>query len=784
MKSRIWINKSFKINLLVIYAAIFADSSWGADQATQSWLMSNNIASFTFTGTQSGFTAGTVYTLSTAGNSLGFCTLTPPTPGSSQTQYTTSCFTDYGTILSGGGTYSAVAFLGTQNNPTASFIVGDSSGNLSIATPNFQQNSNGYVVSSLNMTDLPSCPSGTAVANLALDPTGYYVYIGCYSATTNPILVTNPNNKYTYNLPGYTLYSALVTSSSNGVIVGPYTLQTYGNNAIFSVPGNSQQANNQIAAVWPGVSPVMRTYPSGFPGLEISAYASSGGVLVSGLVDQVSGDNSGSANNGPLSISNAAIMCSGGICSVVNSTSQPSGQPAQIVTAFEIGMDSYGGGNALPAIYTSSFSLADNQVWSQNCPPADDINSCESASTPPFYGTIYWKNVSPTISSCSSTSGPLENLGIFCGNYSQTLIWPPNGMPTPGNGYQIDVTNLTYVPVPATNNSPFTQGLLLIGTWTNGYLAYHSPANYNRSTGLFLNQVNGGNIGNVNAITADNNGNILFQTGSQGLYAMNPFIGTNTATGTDTTLIQQPADSSSSGASSWTGTLADASEFVYYTVQTIKVLAVASAVKPQSVHLKEDAKGQGETFFDGLTPRYSLLGPFNRKSYHGQFVYTQSQLESLGLEPGEVVQGLRFRNAEGFVSSPTEDLRLNRLKITLSEAPLNQELKPNFSANLGKNRKVVKGGPMTLFKDGLPSSSVYPDQSVGTGIYGQLIPFRKPYRYQGGNLLVDFESSGKADNYLLSVDAFGTKAVQGLYKTPKTKQPRKLKSVPALDFVK
>jgi hypothetical protein len=708
-------------------------------------------------------TTGTVFTLSTAGNYLGFCTLTPQS-GSTPLQYSTSCFSNYGTPLGNGDSYSAVAFLGTTNNPNASFIVGDSAGNLSVATPDFGSN---YQVTGLNMTSLPGCPSGSSVANLQADPSGNYVYIGCYSSVFNPILVQGPNFNNTYQLPGYTLYSATITVSNGSISIGDYSQQGGGGGYIFSVAGNSTQATNQIAAVWPGVSPVMRAYPQGYPGLQGTSYSSTGGVLVSGLIFSVSGSN-GTASTGPLGIFNSTFLCSNGTCSLAwLDGSSDQGQPVQIVTASELGMDNYGAG-LVPAIYTSSF-IGIKSPW--YCP----YTNPETAACYGYQGTIYWKDVTPTISSCSTSAGACQNLS-----------WPPNGMPTPGDGYQIDITSLTYVPAPANNPSAFTQGLLMIGTWTNGYLSYHSPANPNASTGLFLNQVNGGNIGNVNSITADTNGNVLFQTGSQGLYAVNPFVGTNTATGTDSTLIQQPADSTSG--SGWSALLANGAEFVYYTVSTIaKFAVVASTVEPKPKSDNDDGAALSQSIQDGLTPRFSLDGPFNMKKYHGQFIFTQSQLQSMGLNPGEAIQGLRFRNAEGLKASPIEDLKMNKLKVTLSEGPSdpsNIELKAKFSANFGKNRKTVKNGPLNLYKDGLPSTAVHPDQSIGTGIYGQLIPFRKEYNYRGGNLLVDIDSSGKAYSFPVTVDAFGTKFAQGLYQTPKTKRPVKLKSVPAISFVK
>lgn len=758
------------------------------DQAAQSWLMSNNAASFTFSGSQQGLTSGTVYTLSTAGNSLGFCTLSPNTQ-TTPPQYTTSCFTGYGTILGSGQSYSAVAFLGTQNNPTASFIVGDSAGNVSIATPIFQpsntQAGSPYVVTGLNMTSMQSCPSGTAVANLATDPSGGYVYIGCYSAYMNPIVVGNPNSKYIFNLPGYTLYSApieVINAKGGIVTLGAYTLQNVGF-GIFGASGNSQQAQNQVAAVWPGVSTVMRTYSAGYPGLANTSFASTGGVLISGLINAVTADSSSSANDGPQLISNAALMCSNGNCGVAITRGNSTGQPAQIATAFEVGMDSYPGPYFMPALYSSTLTLASNQVWTQSCPSVMVEKCNQGYSYPPFFGTIFWQNVSPTISSCgNSISG-----GFSCNAYSQTLIWPPNGMPAPGNGYQIDITNLTYVPAPATNSSPFTQGLLLIGTWTNGYLSYHSPANPNQSIGLFLNQENGGNIGNVNSMNVDNNGNLMVQTGSQGLYVMNPFVGTNTATGTDATLITQPADSSGSFISNLVNDLLDPAELIYYVLGAIKFLAPAAALPPETAVVSPKKFEQRSAEQADLTPRYSLIGPFNLKNYRGQFVYTQSQLASLGLNPGDVIQGMRFRDEEGKVAAPAKNLNLRGMKITLSKPALTSEipeLKPQFSRNSGSNKKTVRSGPMTLFQGGLPSTGVHPDQGVGTGVYGQLIPFRSPYIYEGGNLLVDIESSGKAYKELVSVDAFGTRLNQGLYQTPKTKRPIPLRSVPALDFVK
>mgnify|MGYP006282604473 FL=1 len=682
--------------------------------------------------------------------------------------------------MNGGQSYSAVSFLGTTNNPAGSFIVGDSAGNLSIATPIFDQSN--YQVTGLNMAALPSCPSGNSVANIQTDPSGAFVYIGCYNPTPNQITVFGQkNNNNVYQLPGYTLYAAQISSNGKSVSIGSYSLQFGG--GLFNVTGNSAQVVNQMAAVWPGVSPVMRSYPANYPGLQGTSYSQTGAVLLTGLVPAVTWVT-GTNSTGPLGIQNSSYLCFNGNCSGINvSGGQLAGQPSQIITAFEIGMDNYGNG-LVPAIYTSSFN-GSNSLWYCN-----NYNPLGSGACLSYGGTIYWKDVSPTINSCSIYQEDVSFGQIGCSSpasSSQNLSWPPNGMPAPGNGQQIDITNLTYVPAPTGTTGAFTQGLLLLGTWTNGYLSYHSPANPNASTGLFLNQVNGGNIGNVNSIIADANGNLLFQTGSQGLYAMNPFTGTNAATGSDITLIQQPADTSNGNGLDWVATLADGSEFVYYTVKTLSDFVLASAVEPKSSLLEKDTFKSSQPVKDGLTPRLSLSGLFNAKRYHGQFIFTESQLNSMGLNNGEAIQGIRFRNAEGFSSSPIKDVKLNKFKITLSEVPSDQnsiDLKPRFTANLGKKLRTVRNGQLNIYKDGLPGTAVHPDQSVGTGLYGQLIPFSREYIYSGGNLLVDIESIRSVNNLPFNVDAYGTESWQGLYQTPKTKSPIKLRSVPSLTFVK
>jgi hypothetical protein len=755
----------------IYFLAFFANHCWAVDEAVQSWVMGNNAASFTYTGSQSGIQSGTVFTLSTAGTSLGFCTLTPNNGSSG---YSPSCFTGYGTILNGGSNYTAVAYLGSVNNPNSSFAAGDSNGNIYILTPIFSpaiQGGSSYVVQGLRSEVVGACPSNNSVSNIAADPQGGYLYVGCYNPTPYQVIVY-PEGQSTlkdiYTLPGYTLYSIPITATGT---VGQ--ISTVFNRGVFGVfaQSNNSSVNNQLG-VWPGISPAMRTYPPGYPGLQIptAPYASSGGVMVSGLVNNVGvGSDSANTNTGPLDVNFAVYMCSKGTCNNINEFSSYNSSGPQVYTAYEIGMDTFNGASqAVPSIYSNTL----NGSWT--CLSY----SPTSGQCYEYGGTIYWKQTPNTISSC-----PIDLMsygGISCSGGSYNLLWVPDGIPAAGNGYQIDITNLTYVPTPQNNASPFTQGLLMIGTWTNGYLSYHSPANPNGSTSYFLQQVNSGQVGNINALTYDANGNLMFQTGSQGLYVMNPFVGTNTATGTDITLIQQSSDAGNGNPTlkNGAGILFNAVDFLEALTETSATTALTAMASPE--RLPHNLSGAV-----GLTPRYSLGRPFGKSDYRAQFVFTEAQLLSLGLKPNSTILGMRLRNAEGFSDKPSAKLHFNNLQVALSQNPANEsvdDLNPIFLANIGKKRQVVRQGPFDLYKNGLPSTDVHPD-TVGSGSFGQAIRFQKSYRYEGGNLVIEMTSSGSKRQIPLLVDAFGTKAIQGMFKSTTTKGSVPVRAVPAIEFI-
>jgi len=415
------------------------------------WALGSNAASFTYTGDQQGFTTGTVYTLSTDNQSLGFCQLTPS--ASTNSGYSAQCFTNYGNTDS--NLYSAVAYLGTTNNPNNLFAVGDNSGNIYLTQLNFELSNGSYVVPGLTMTATPQgCPAGSQVFSLAVDPNGQYLYVGCSSGTPQ---VTSYSS-YICSLPTYLLYSVPINVDG--------TLGTFE-----PVTGLFDVFASYTAGLWTGVSPVMRAYPANSPNLANSPYAASGAVMVSGLVGGLSDNNTAKHAPGPVPAS-SGVICSNGKCQVAYSFNQAASNSFSIFTAAEVGVDYYNG-NYNSALYW-------NQVQGEWV--------CIAPGDPCWaYGpSIPWEKTGNTIYSCNIANNPIGDPAGVCGTGSYALAWTPNGIPSAGKGLQVDISNLLYIPTPSAVSTVFTQGLLTIGTWSNGYLAYHSPATHNSSTAMFM----------------------------------------------------------------------------------------------------------------------------------------------------------------------------------------------------------------------------------------------------------------------------------------------------------
>ena len=494
-------------------ASLLAAAAWPCAGASA---LGNNVASYTYTGNQAGLTTNTVYTLSTYGQHLGACSLVPN--GNNSTGYVANCYTNYGN--QNPSLYTAVAFLGTVNNPNNAFVVGDGSGAIALVSQHWTQSNGAWVSPGLNQSaPIQACPSGSAVSNLAVDPNGLILYIGCTSNKTTSILNTI--------LYSYSLYTSPIISNGS---LGPLK-------PILGAFRTSNQSSIS-AAVWPGISPVMRTYQPNTKSLESSTYSQTGGVMISGLIGDI---KKGSVNRGLVPVS-SGIICSNGQCQAAYNITLEAKDSISVLTAAEIGIDNYSN--------TESQALYWNQV-------AGELDPLPAPSTA-YNASINWSKTSNTLYSCNLSGNPIGSPSSSCGPGSHALDWPAQDMPAAGR---------------------FTQGLLTIGTWTNGYLAYHSPASLNSSTTLFLaSNGKGGKVGNINSLMNDVNGNLMIATNESGLLVFNPFGGQNTANGSSMRLILNDSESGPSGCSLCK--IADATEIVYYTVKTIQALTIVEGKTP------------------------------------------------------------------------------------------------------------------------------------------------------------------------------------------------------------
>jgi len=694
------------------------------------WALGNNMASYTYTGNQEGLMTNTVFTLSTYGQYLGACALRPNSTSTSG--YSANCYTNYGN--QNPSLYTAIAFLGTVNNPNNAFVVGDNSGKISIATQNWSQSNGQWITTSLSQTPMvTACPEDGAVSNLAIDPNGSYLYIGC--SINKTVDLYYPNG---YSLNKYYLYKTQINPDG-----------TLGSLELVTNLFDSFQGKMTTAALWDGVSPVMRAYAPNSDNLKNSAYSGSGAVMISGLIGGLtySQYKQGLKNQVPIS---SGVICSNGQCKAAYNFILASKDSFSVFTAAEAGMDQYSTGYG-QALYW-------NQVagkWS-------------SEREEPSYPEIQWSKTSNTVYSCNLSNNPIGSPPTSCGPGSHALSWPAQSMPAAGSGMQVDVSNLLFSPTPNGITTPYTQGLLIIGTWTNGYLAYHSPAQQNNSTALFLSG-NGtsGQVGNINSLMNDSNGNLLFATNASGLFVFNPFGGQNTANGDSITLIPNESDSGSRSGCSLCK-IADASEILYYTVKTIATLTAADS-PPKPTLMASSAQGTSQPG-NPQAPRLAptmlarILGP---DPYNGQFRYSEQQLQNLGVKRGMLLRGLSFRSAQGI--SP----RLQGREVF-------QDFNIHLSA--GERSLTVQASPVTVSPRDLPGNAVYPGK-MSDGAFHAPLMFQHPFRYRGGDLILHISHSGRSSRTPIILDGLMAPELQRSKPGTSTPNPA-MRALPTVRFVR
>lgn len=689
------------------------------------WALGNNVASYTYTGNQQGLTTNTVYTLSTYGQYLGACALQPGQ--STNSGYTANCFTNYGDQNS--SLYSAVAFLGVVNNPSNAFVVGDNDGYISIATQQWEM-SNGRLVSPRlqQSSKTKVCLQGGSVSNLTVDPNGAYLYIGC-SVNAYP-------GTYGKNLFSYYLYSSQI--SPDGSLGSPDL-----------ITGLFDTQETRTAALWNGVSPVMRAYPPNSVNLQNSVYSASGVVMVSGLVGKLVQGQSHKAIGQEIPVS-SGLVCSNGQCRVAYNITLEAKDSFSIITAAEVGIDSYASvyGNAL--------------YWNQVAANWNDSDDGKRQ-----YPQIQWNKTSNTIYSCNISDNPVGTPATRCGQNSYALSWAAQGMPSAGNGYQVDISNLLYVPTPAGITTAFTKGLLVIGTYTNGYLAYHSPALQNSSTSLFLSG-NGakGQVGNINSLMSDTHGNLMVATSSSGLFVFNPFGGQNVANGSNITLIPNESDGGSQAGCTLCK-IEDFTEILYYGVKLIGTLAAkepARAANP-AVSPPRERPVQDRSTPHNLAPML-LSRVLGTEPYRGQFRYTEQDLRALGVTRGQRLSGLSFRVATGMAGHLQD-----QDPVALISINIRREKNGDSALLKGKQQAVASHGDLSLFAE-----------KSTTADYLRPIMLPRPIIYTGGDLILTVSHGARRGYQPVSIDAFQAFIPQGSAGNRST-HPHEIRVLPLVRFV-
>lgn len=450
------------------------------------------------------FTPGEVFTLSSgdlyASGTKGVvdgCTIVPGSNG-----YTPQCVPDQGP--SGTPTYTAVGFLGSQNNPNASFAVGDDDGNLYLANLVFDQTTGDLLT--ITVTKVTPTSSGWckgAIWNLETDPAGDFLYVGCNGGAG-----MGQFGNGTTQVPSYDLYSIPIASDGS---LGDPSLQFSG-------------------YWWMGVSPVIRAYPGAAPGLVGSKYSSlnggsgSGAVMVSGILSGLEATNPyGGPNNVPK---NVGVMCSQGICEQAWEHVLAGSNSISVVTAAELGQAecSYSADSNSTTCQPALFWTQVQAKWGTICGQwFYDQYFCDGYTVP------YVDALTANTAGDGATPGLVQCIlepGTFECSSTKSVPLPSDWPTTAGT------TNLLFMPYPEGVASNFTGGLLTLGVMnvgddTGGAIATFDPLGGNSVSFWSPAPGTSGALPNVVSMQGDGNGNLLVGTGGAGLFLFSPYNGQN-----------------------------------------------------------------------------------------------------------------------------------------------------------------------------------------------------------------------------------------------------------------
>jgi serine protease AprX len=133
-------------------------------------------------------------------------------------------------------------------------------------------------------------------------------------------------------------------------------------------------------------------------------------------------------------------------------------------------------------------------------------------------------------------------------------------------------------------------------------------------------------------------------------------------------------------------------------------------------------------------------GPISNTGATVQMMFAANQLSHIPVD--SLINGMSWRvssTVSGQTTWPTADAVFNQYDVQLSQpATTPATMSTTFDANLGTNVVTVRSGALTIpagsFPGGAAASELNP--------FGFFITFDRPYRYQGGNLLLTVRQSG------------------------------------------
>lgn len=692
----------------------------------------NMFDAFTYTGTQSSFTSGSVYVLSNNGNTLNVCMFTPSGTAPSLS-YDPDCVLGQGTYNSNG--YASIAFLGSTNNPNQLFAVGDNAGQIFLMTIVYSVSgvpTGVQTVATYQFLDPDNEDTGLpcgSVSSLAVDPNGNYLYIGCTgntkintsgdSTTVSAYDAVMTISKSQVHMPKVSLgiarinppaSSSTTTTLGDISVVAPsssfYSYQNLTNYQVVSKTtggawGYAYGASTDAACC---VNPKLRVYPPSYPAFSGTPYSRTGAVFFSGII------SGSSSNQYPM---NSGLICSNGTCTVAYNIQLSGSKSYSVITAAEYGVDL----NGNPALYW-------NQVQAKTCTDGNVEAACFASST------------SHSAVSCSLDSTVDSNMYINTANCrSANTFNEPANIPT-----TTWLDQILYVPTPvgAANDTSFTDGLLVMSTWNNSYLTYYSLAGNNFTPSVFMssNGYNGEVGATVYGVNADANGNLLIQAGLSGLLGFNPFptsTADNVATQTSVTYIPIPQDSNASS-NNVGGEVIQGLKIAYAVVEKVAPYVVEAAPDPEQTRKCCQMTSN--------IPDGTLARTLGEKAYLGSFTYSKQQLKLMGIKPGNMITGIQLRTASGIGAQPSKDLRIKYLQIRMhSDGSTNSNSAESSSGSIVFNRSlcIERGSYKNTARNG----------------YGPAIVFDRPHRYAGGDLTFTVRHSGSKNSERFYLRAVG-----------------------------